>query len=248
MAGTRVIGLDIGATAVRAAELEIGPGGPTGKTPPMLHRVGQIALPPGVVRDGEVTDAEVVAEALKRLWATEKFSTKDVVIGVGNQRVVVRELAVPWMPAAQIKASLPYQVQEMLRAERIFEAAGIQEELDAYNPLIPDGSNWKATFMVEYEDADERREALSRLIGIEDRVWVRVAGFDKVGAIADEDLEREDETKTSSVHFLRFELSPEMVAAVKGGAAVEVGTDHPEYAQQVSLTGPVRDSLAGDLA
>jgi hypothetical protein len=146
------------------------------------------------------------------------------------------------------RLTMQYQVQEMLRAERIFEAAGIQEELDAYNPLIPDGSNWKATFMVEYEDADERREALSRLIGIEDRVWVRVAGFDKVGAIADEDLEREDETKTSSVHFLRFELSPEMVAAVKGGAAVEVGTDHPEYAQQVSLTGPVRDSLAGDLA
>ncbi|MGA7979634.1 MAG: DUF3501 family protein, partial [Chromatiaceae bacterium] len=104
------------------------------------------------------------------------------------------------------RLTMQYQVQEMLRAERIFEAAGIQEELDAYNPLIPDGSNWKATFMVEYEDADERREALSRLIGIEDRVWVRVAGFDKVGAIADEDLEREDETKTSSVHFLRFEL------------------------------------------
>jgi hypothetical protein len=146
------------------------------------------------------------------------------------------------------RLTMQYQVQEMLRAERIFEAAGIQEELDAYNPLIPDGTNWKATFMVEYEDVDERREALARLIGIEDKVWVQVAGFDKVWAIADEDLEREDDVKTSSVHFLRFELSPEMVSAVRGGADFEIGIDHPEYHQQASVTAAVRDSLAGDLS
>jgi hypothetical protein len=146
------------------------------------------------------------------------------------------------------RLTMQYQVQEMLRAERIFEAVGIQEELDAYNPLIPDGTNWKATFMVEYEDVDERREALARLIGIEDKVWVQVAGFDKVWAIADEDLEREDDVKTSSVHFLRFELSPEMVSAVRGGADFEIGIDHPEYHQQASVTAAVRDSLAGDLS
>jgi hypothetical protein len=146
------------------------------------------------------------------------------------------------------RLTMQYQVQEMLRAERIFEAAGIQEELDAYNPLIPDGTNWKATFMVEYEDVDERHEALARLIGIEDKVWVQVAGFDKVWAIADEDLEREDDAKTSSVHFLRFELSPEMVSAVRGGADFDIGIDHPEYHQQASVTPAVRDSLAGDLS
>jgi hypothetical protein len=146
------------------------------------------------------------------------------------------------------RLTMQYQVQEMLRVERIFEASGIQEELDAYNPLIPDGSNWKATFMVEYEDADERREALSRLKGVEAKVWARVVGFDKVWAIADEDLEREDETKTSSVHFLRFELAPEMAAAVREGAAIEFGIDHSEYRYQVTMTAAARDSLAGDLS
>lgn len=146
------------------------------------------------------------------------------------------------------RLTMHYQIQEMLRAERIFESEGIQEELDAYNPLIPDGSNWKATFMIEYEDVDERREALARLKGIEDLTWVRVAGFDKVFAIADEDMEREDETKTSSVHFVRFELTPAMAAAVKSGAAVSMGTDHPDYGYQVQVPPATRDSLAADLA
>jgi hypothetical protein len=146
------------------------------------------------------------------------------------------------------RLTMQYQIQEMLRAERIFEAAGIQEELDAYNPLIPDGSNWKATFMIEYEDVDERREALARLKGIEDLVWVQVAGFDKVFAIADEDMEREDETKTSSVHFVRFELTGPMAAAVKSGAAVSMGSDHPDYGYQVQVAPATRDSLAADLA
>jgi hypothetical protein len=146
------------------------------------------------------------------------------------------------------RLTMQYQIQEMLRAERIFESAGIQDELDAYNPLIPDGSNWKATFMIEYEDVDERREALTRLKGIEDLMWVQVAGFDKAFAIADEDMEREDETKTSSVHFLRFELSAPMVAAMKSGADLSMGSDHPEYGYQVQVPPATRDSLAADLA
>lgn len=145
------------------------------------------------------------------------------------------------------RLTMQYQVQEMLRAERIFEPEGIQEELDAYNPLVPDGSNWKATFMIEYEDVDERREALARLKGIEDEMWVEVAGFDKVFAVADEDMEREDETKTSSVHFLRFELTAPMVAALKGGAGLSMGTDHPDYVYQVQVAPSVRDSLVSDL-
>lgn len=146
------------------------------------------------------------------------------------------------------RLTMQYQVQEMLRIERIFEPAGIREELEAYNPLIPDGSNWKATFMIEYADADERRVALQKLKGIERKVWARVAGSEPVWAIADEDLEREDETKTSSVHFLRIELTPAMVRAVKGGADIGMGIDHPEYRHQVDkLPRTTRDSLAADL-
>lgn len=146
------------------------------------------------------------------------------------------------------RLTMQYQVQEMLRAERIFEADGIQEELDAYNPLIPDGSNWKATFMIEYEDVDERREALTRLKGIEDRVWVQVGDQERVYAIADEDLEREDETKTSSVHFLRFELTASMVSAAQSGASISIGSDHPDLVQTVEVAPGIRDSLVQDLA
>lgn len=143
---------------------------------------------------------------------------------------------------------IQYQIQEMLRAERIFEQEGIQEELDSYNPLIPDGSNWKATFMVEYPDPEERKEMLAKLIGIEDKTWVQVKGFDKVAPIADEDLERETEEKTSSVHFLRFELTPEMVKAVKDGADIAMGVEHEHYAAVVdALPSNIRDALASDL-
>ena len=143
--------------------------------------------------------------------------------------------------------TIQYQVQEMLRAERIFESAGIDEELAAYNPLIPDGSNWKATFMLEYDDVNERRSALEKLIGVEDRVWVKIAGLDPVYAVADEDLERDTEQKTSAVHFLRFELSPQMVAAAKEGAAISMGIDFPAY-QHVSDPIPenIRVSLVKD--
>src|SRR5687767_213573 len=150
--------------------------------------------------------------------------------------------------AFEDRLTIQYQVQEMLRVERIFEAAGIQDELDAYNPLIPDGSNWKVTFLIEFPDPDERKARLAVLKGIEDRCWVQVAGCERVFAIADEDLERENEEKTSSVHFLRFELAPEMVAQVKSGAAIGVGIDHPNYKYEVSPLGAAyRDSLARDL-
>ncbi|HSQ06686.1 MAG TPA: DUF3501 family protein [Chromatiaceae bacterium] len=146
------------------------------------------------------------------------------------------------------RLTMQYQVQEMLRVERIFEVAGIEEELAAYNPLIPDGSNWKATFMIEYDNEDERREALGRLIGVEDKVWVQVAGQDKVWAIADEDLERTAADKTSSVHFLRFELSPASIAALRGGADIAMGIDHPQCRQEVVVGPAVRQSLVADLA
>lgn len=143
--------------------------------------------------------------------------------------------------------TMQYQVQEMLRIERIFEPEGIQEELDVYNPLIPDGMNWKATFMIEYRDEDERRQALARMIGIEKAVWVQVEGFDRVHPIANEDLDRETEGKTSSVHFMRFELTAEMAAAVKGRANIKAGIDHPAYHEETEVPAAVRDSLAGDL-
>ncbi|MDH5436253.1 MAG: DUF3501 family protein [Gammaproteobacteria bacterium] len=146
------------------------------------------------------------------------------------------------------KLTMQYQIQEMLRVERIFEADGINEELNTYNPLIPDGDNWKATFMIEYTDVELRKEALAKMIGIEKRTWVKVEGFDYVWAIADEDLERDTEEKTSSVHFLRFQLTPEMVSAVKAGKNVSMGIEHEAYCHQVDpIPSNIRDSLAEDL-
>lgn len=144
--------------------------------------------------------------------------------------------------------TIRYQVQEMLRVERIFEEAGIQEELDAYGPLVPDGRNLKATMMLEYPDAQERRKWLERLIGIEDKVWIQAEGHERVWAIADEDLERENEQKTSSVHFLRFELSEEMAKALKSGAALLIGVEHEDYAVRLQAPPAVRDALVEDLA
>ena len=144
--------------------------------------------------------------------------------------------------------TIRYQVQEMLRIERIFEEDGIRHELDAYNPLLPDGGNWKATMLIEYPEEAERRRMLARLKGIEQRVWVEVEGAPRVYAIADEDLERENEAKTSAVHFLRFELDASARAALRGGAGVRAGIDHPQYAASVSVERAIRDSLAGDLA
>jgi glycerol-3-phosphate dehydrogenase subunit C len=144
--------------------------------------------------------------------------------------------------------TMRYQVQEMLRAEKIFEEAGIRDELDAYNPLIPDGNNWKATMMIEYEDIEERRRMLAQLIGIEDRVWVQVKGLERVYAIADEDLERATGEKTSAVHFLRFELTPAMIIALRQGASLGMGVDHPAYQATLDpVPAQIRASLLHDL-
>ena len=144
--------------------------------------------------------------------------------------------------------TMRYQVQEMLRVERIFEEAGIHDELDAYNPLIPDGRNFKATMLLEYPDAQDRKQKLAGLIGVEDKVWVQVEGCAKVYAIADEDLERENAEKTSSVHFLRFELTEEMARSAKHGAALSVGVDHPNYTTERQLADDERNALVSDLA
>jgi hypothetical protein len=146
------------------------------------------------------------------------------------------------------RLTISYQVQEMLRIERIFEVDGINEELEAYNPLMPDGSNWKATFMIEFPDEDERRAMLQKLIGVEDRVYMQVNGHERVYAIADEDLERSNEQKTSAVHFLRFELNSDQVASLKNGAAIAAGIDHDSLRVEISpLVDNIRQSLLADL-
>jgi hypothetical protein len=145
------------------------------------------------------------------------------------------------------EATIRYQIQEMLRIEKIFEEEGIQQEIDAYAPLVPDGGNWKATMMIEYPDVNQRKRELARLIGVEDRMFVEVEGHDRVYAIADEDLDRETDEKTSAVHFLRFEFTPAMRAAVQAGAGVKLGCDHTHYPAHVSIAEDTLSSLAGDL-
>ena len=185
------------------------------------------------------------------LWSLEEYSEKrktfrsEVIAHKKNRHVALSEHARLMFEDA---LTIRYQIQEMLRIEKIFEAAGIQEELDAYNPLVPDGSNWKATFLLEYEDVDERRKALAKLIGVEDKVWIKVGDQDKVYAIADEDMDRENEEKTSSVHFLRFELNDDMVSAAKSGAGIVVGCDHPALTVDgIMLSQDTVTSLVGDL-
>jgi Protein of unknown function (DUF3501) len=143
--------------------------------------------------------------------------------------------------------TIRYQIQEILRVEKQFEEQGILDELEAYNPLIPDGRNFKATMMIEYADEAERRVALTKLKSIEDKTWVQVEGSKKVYAIADEDLERENETKTSAVHFVRFELSQEMAAALKYGVTLSMGVDHPNYAVSTDIASDTRAALVADL-
>ena len=159
---------------------------------------------------------------------------------------------VPLGPNASLhfedELTMCYQVQEMIRLERMYEPELIQQELDVYNPLIPDGANWKATLMIEYSDPEERQQALAQLIGFEKAVWAQVGNLARVVPIANEDLERSTEQKTSAVHFLRFELTPEMAAAAKHGALIRVGLDHPQYKAELTLSQATRDSLVADLA
>jgi hypothetical protein len=192
-------------------------------------------------------------EKLKRndLFSLEQYSEarpefrSQVIAHKKNRRVPLGPIAALYF---EDRLTMHYQIQEMLRAERIFEIEAIQEELYSYNPLIPDGSNLKATFMIEVPDEEERRKLLSELKGIEDEIWTRVAGFEPVFAIADEDLDRENAEKTSSVHFMRFEFTPEMVAAAKNGADLGIGVSHSNYTQQLEpLPANIRDSLLADL-
>ena len=193
---------------------------------------------PQITRD-TLMPLETYARARPEFRAKVMAHKKNRVLHLGQNLTLIFE----------DELTVRYQVQEMLRAERIFEEEGIMDELGAYNPLIPDGSNWKATMMIEYPDEAERREKLARLIGIEDRVWVQVDGCDRVYAIADEDLERENAEKTSSVHFLRFELGAAMVSALRGGAALAAGVDHPNYSETVARVGDaMRASLLADLS
>jgi Protein of unknown function (DUF3501) len=179
-------------------------------------------------------------------YSIDRARLRNEVIAHKQQRNVQVGPNMTW--CFEDRTTIRYQVLEMLRAERIFESAGIQDELDAYNPLIPSGSNWKATLLLEFPDPEQRRVALESLIGVEDRCWVRVSEMERVFAIADEDLDRENEDKTSAVHFLRFELTPSMVEAMKSGATLSVGVDHDHYRHMRSpLPRAVCETLARDL-
>jgi hypothetical protein len=185
-----------------------------------------------------------------KLWSLEEYAQKrdafrlEVIEHKKPRRVPLTANATMYF---EDFLTLKYQVQEMLRVERLFEPEEIDSELAAYNPLIPDGSNWKGTFMFEYPDVEERRKALGRMAGIEHHIWIQVAGQEKIFAVANEDLERSTEEKTSAVHFLRFELGPASVAAVKNGADIKMGINHDEMRCEVTLSDTTRRSLVKDL-
>ena len=184
------------------------------------------------------------------LWSLEEYSEKraefrtQVIQHKKNRQVFLGPHATLYFEDA---LTMKYQVQEMLRVEKIFNRAEIQEELDAYNPLIPDGSNWKATFMIEYADVEERTAALARMPGIEHKVWIKVADQDKVYAVANEDLDRSTEDKAAAVHFMRFELGSQAIDTLRAGGALEMGIDHPELPYTVIVEQGVRESLVNDL-
>jgi len=193
---------------------------------------------PAIAGDSLMT-LEAYARAREEFRARVQAHKKNRTLDIGDHVTLIFE----------DELTIRYQIQEMLRTERIFEQAGIQGELDAYNPLIPDGSNWKATMMIEYPDAEERRQMLAKLIGVENKVWIKVEGHPRVYAIADEDMERENAEKTSAVHFLRFELDGAMVQTLKRGAGLAVGVDHPQCRATIDTVSPaVRQSLVADLA
>jgi hypothetical protein len=188
----------------------------------------------------------------KNLWSLEQYAEKrdgfraDVLAHKQNRRVVVGQHI---LLVFEDEKTIRYQIQEMLRIEKVFEAAGIEEELEAYNPLIPDGDNWKCSMLIQYPDVDERRQRLAELLDVENRVWVQVGETEKLFALADEDLERANDEKTSAVHFLRFQLGAAQVSAVKDGATITFGIDHKNYQEQdVLVSEDARISLAADLS
>ena len=189
----------------------------------------------------------ITPDSLMTLEAYHKYRKEHKAEVIAHRKM--RSVALGEHMTLQFESELTirYQIQEMLRIEKIFEEEGIQSEIDAYAPLVPDGCNWKATMLIEYPDVNERRRELARLIGVEDRVFVEVEGQARVYAIADEDLDRENDEKTSSVHFVRFEFNPAMVAAIKAGARVKLGCDHTNYPYHCDIAADTLSSLAGDL-
>ena len=185
------------------------------------------------------------------LWSLEEYSHRrptfrqEVITHKQQRQIALGPNATLYFEDA---LTMKYQIQEMLRVERIFDASEIEEELSAYNPLIPDGSNWKATFMIEYGNAEERRVALAKLGGIEETLWVQVDDGEKTHPIANEDIDRSREDKAAAVHFLRFELNPAQVTALKAGARLSMGIDHPEMTEAVVLDDAQRTALVADLA
>jgi hypothetical protein len=190
------------------------------------------------LQPGDLMTLEAYAKARPDFRARVIAHKKHRTIALGDHLTLIFEDAL----------TVRYQIQEMLRIERIFEQEGIRDELDTYNPLIPDGSNWKATLLIEYPDVEERQVMLARLKGVEDRVWVQVDGHERVSAIADEDLERENEEKTSAVHFVRFELTVAMKRALAAGARLAIGVDHADYSAGIEADAAVRTALIKDLA
>lgn len=190
---------------------------------------------------------KITADSLMTLEAYSKYRKANKAAIMAHRRLRSVRLGEHINLQFESETSIRYQIQEMLRIEKIFEEDGINQEIEAYAPLMPDGSNWKATVMLEYSDINERKRELARLIGVEDRLFVEVEGHARVYAIADEDMDRENEEKTSAVHFVRFELTPAMCAAVKAGAGVKLGCDHTHYPAHVSIAAETLASLASDL-
>jgi len=189
----------------------------------------------------------ITPENLMSLEAYSKFRKTRKTEVIAHRKLRSVQLGEHLNLQFESETTVRYQIQEMLRIEKIFEEDGIRQEIDAYTPLMPDGANWKATMLIEYPDVNERKRELARLIGVEDRVFIEVEGQVRVYAIADEDMDRENDEKTSAVHFVRFELTPPMCAAVKAGANVKLGCDHTNYPAHVTISPESLSSLAGDL-
>ncbi|MBC5781729.1 DUF3501 family protein [Ramlibacter sp. USB13] len=193
------------------------------------------------------TTGKITADSLMTLEAYSRWRKLHKGEVIAHRKLRSVQLGEHITVQFESELTMRYQIQEMLRIEKIFEEEGIQQEIDAYAPLVPDGTNWKATMLIEYPDVNERKRELARLIGVEDRMFVEVEGHARVYALADEDLDRENDEKTSAVHFLRFELTAAMRAAVKAGASVKLGCDHTNYPAHVAMAPETLASLASDL-
>ncbi|MEJ6629660.1 MAG: DUF3501 family protein [Burkholderiaceae bacterium] len=189
----------------------------------------------------------ITADNLMTLEAYSKFRKENKAAVLAHRKLRSVHLGENFVFQFESETTIRYQIQEMLRIEKVFEEEGIQQEIDAYAPLVPDGTNWKATMLIEYVDVNERKRELARLIGVEDRCYVEVEGLPRIYAIADEDLDRETEEKTSAVHFVRFEFTPAMIAALRAGGSAKFGCDHSNYPAHTVIAPETLASLAGDL-